>query len=108
MEEIQTIPLTLQQMAERFLLFLPDLIAALVIFLAGVYLANLIARLVRRALDRRLVNPEAAQVMTAVTRWTLIILVSITALEQVRFDLRAFVAGLGHCRFYHRLRPERH
>jgi small conductance mechanosensitive channel len=95
MEEIQTIPLTLQQMAERFLLFLPDLIAALVIFLAGVYLANLIARLVRRALDRRLVNPEAAQVMTAVTRWTLIILVSITALEQVRFDLRAFVAGLG-------------
>jgi small conductance mechanosensitive channel len=95
MEQIQTIPLTLQQMAERFLLFLPDIIAALVIFLVGIYLANVIARLVRRALDRRQVNPEAAQVITEVTRWSLVILVSITALEQVRFDLRAFVAGLG-------------
>jgi small conductance mechanosensitive channel len=95
MEEIQDISVTLQEIAQRFLLFIPDLVAALVIFLAGIYLANLAAKLARRALDRRGVNAEAAQVITEVTRWTLVVLVSVTALEQVRFDLRAFIAGLG-------------
>jgi small conductance mechanosensitive channel len=95
MEEIQTISGALEEIVSRFLLFLPDLLAALVIFIAGLYVANLIARLVQRALRARGVNAEAATVITQVTRWTLFILVSITALEQVRFDLRAFVAGLG-------------
>src|SRR5690606_14690991 len=33
--------------------------------------------------------------ITQVVRWSLVVLVTITALEQVRFDLTAFVAGLG-------------
>ncbi|MDT8307852.1 MAG: mechanosensitive ion channel [Anaerolineae bacterium] len=95
MDEIQTVSGALEEIASRFLLFLPDLVAALVIFVVGIYVANLIARLVRRALLGRGVNVEAAQVITQITRWSLVVLVSITALEQVRFDLRAFIAGLG-------------
>lgn len=94
-EELQQIPGALERIAERFLDFLPDLVSALIIFLIGLYLANLVVRLLTNMLRRRNVKPEAYQVITQIVRWSLISLVTITALEQVRFDLTAFVAGLG-------------
>lgn len=87
--------LSFQNLLEEFLRFLPSLLAALVIFFAGIYLAALLSRLVRGTLERRHVNAEATQVITQITRWALIVLVSVTALEQINFDLTAFVAGLG-------------
>ncbi len=94
-EELQQIPGALERLAERFLDFLPDLISALVLFILGLYLTGLVVRLLTNMLKRRNVKPEAYQVITQVARWSLIALVTITALEQVRFDLTAFVAGLG-------------
>ena len=91
MEEI----LTLEELQRRFLLFLPQLIAALVIFIVGIYLANLAAKLVDRGLRRRKAGEEARLVVRQLTRWSLIVMVTITALQQVNFDLTAFVAGLG-------------
>ena len=88
-------PITLEELQRRFLLFLPQLIAAIVIFIVGLYLANLAAKLVDRALRRRQAGAEARQVVRQLTRWSLIVLVTITALQQVEFDLTAFVAGLG-------------
>lgn len=89
------VSLALQNLLEEFLLFLPKLLAALVIFFVGLYLASLLSRLVRRTLEQRRVNAEATQVVTQLTRWALILLVAVTALQQVNFDLTAFVAGLG-------------
>lgn len=94
-DELQQIPGALEQIVERFLNFLPDLLSGLVIFLVGLYLTGLVVRLLTNMLRRRHVKPEAYQVITQVVRWSLVALVTITALEQVRFDLTAFVAGLG-------------
>lgn len=94
-EELQQIPDALEQLTERFLTFLPVLLAALVLFVVGLYLSSLAVRLLTKMLRQRRVKPEAAQVITQVARWSLITLVTITALEQVNFDLTAFVAGLG-------------
>lgn len=91
----ERLSLTLQNLLEAFLLFLPRFVAALVIFFVGLYLVALISRLVRKGLERREVNAEATQVITQIVRWALILLVSVTALEQVNFDLTAFIAGLG-------------
>jgi small conductance mechanosensitive channel len=94
-DELQQIPGALEQLVERFLAFLPDLLSALVLFIAGLYLVSLVVRLVTNMLRRRNAKPEAIQVIRQVVRWSLVTVVTITALEQINFDLTAFVAGLG-------------
>lgn len=95
MDEVQSLTVTLEEIQRQFLLFLPRLIAALVIFVAGLYVAGLISKVVDRGLERRDVGAEGRKVVSQIVRWALIVLVVITALEQVNFDLTAFVAGLG-------------
>lgn len=94
-DEVQSLTLTLEELQRQFLLFLPKLIAAIVIFIVGLYIASLVSKLVDRALEQREVAPEARKVVTQIARWTLIVLAVVTALQQVNFDLTAFVAGLG-------------
>ena len=95
MEEIENVSLTLQNLIAQFVLFLPKLVVALVLFILGIYVANVLTRLVRSGLERRRLNLEATQVITQITRWSLYLLVAVTALQQVDFNLTAFVAGLG-------------
>jgi len=94
-DELQSLTVTLEEIQRQFLLFLPKLIAAIVIFFAGLYVASLISKLVDRTLEQREVGAEGRKVVTQIVRWALIVLAIITALEQVNFDLTAFVAGLG-------------
>lgn len=75
--------------------FLPKLVTALVVFFLGLYLAGIFAALVRRALKERKVDPEIVLVSSKITRWTIIILGIILALQQVNFDVTAFLTGLG-------------
>lgn len=94
-EEIQDLPSTLDQLLSEFILFLPSLIAALVVFIIGVILTILITRIVRRGLEDRKVKAPAAKVVTRLTNITLWVLTLVLALQQVGFDLTAFLAGLG-------------
>jgi len=94
-DEVQSLTVTLEEIQRQFLLFLPKLVAAVVIFFVGLYVASLISKLVDRALKQRDVAAEARKVVTQIVRWSLIVLVVVTALQQVNFDLTAFVAGLG-------------
>lgn len=80
---------------ERLLVFLPKLITALVIFLVGLYLSGLAGRAVKRTLNARDTDPELTLLLQRVAKWTIIILVTITALQRVDFNLTGFVAGLG-------------
>lgn len=95
MEEVETLSLTLQDLLAQFILFLPKIVVALVVFIVGIYVANVLTGVVRRGLQRRDVNVEATQVIMQVTRWALYILVAVTALQQVDFNLTAFITGLG-------------
>jgi small conductance mechanosensitive channel len=95
MEGVDGLSSALQTLLSEFLLFLPKLLAALFIFLVGIYLANVVTGLVRKALERRRVNAEVTKVITQVTRWALMLLVAVTALQQVDFNLTAFITGLG-------------
>ena len=95
MDEVEGVSLALQDLVAQFILFLPKLVMALVFFIVGIYLANMLTRLVRKGLERRAVNKEATQVIMQITRWSLYILVAVTALQQVDFNLTAFITGLG-------------
>jgi len=92
MEAIMT---TLTPLLNQIVLFLPRLAAAITIFVVGVYLSNLLTRMLVNAFARRKVRPELTQFISSYGRITLLILVVMITLEQVDFNLTAFVAGLG-------------
>ena len=92
---METVTTILQEMLVNFLQFLPKAIVAMVIFFLSIYLAGVVARFVHRALDRRKTDHEINLVLTKVTRWSIIILGIFVALQQMGFDLSAFLVSLG-------------
>jgi small-conductance mechanosensitive channel len=86
---------TFENLSDRVILFLPKLVLAIVIFFAALYLARLTARLVKRALEFRKVDPELTLLLSRVSRWTVIIFGLVIALQQVDFNVGSFVTGLG-------------
>ncbi|NPA06925.1 MAG: mechanosensitive ion channel [Chloroflexi bacterium] len=84
-----------QQLITDAVEFLPKLIASLVIFVASIYLAGLLAKLVNDVLRRRKVDPEVSLLLVRLTRWGLIIVGALVALQQIGFRVTAFLAGLG-------------
>lgn len=83
------------ELLQGFLLFVPKLIAALITFIAGILLSGLAARGVRRSVKGRLRDPETLQLISRLTRWSILILGTVIALDQVNFDVTGFMAGLG-------------
>jgi len=84
-----------QQMLTSFLEFLPDLIAGIVIFIATLIGSGFIAKWVRGLIEIRVENEELQQLIFRITRWSILILGTVVALDQVNFNVTGFVAGLG-------------
>ncbi len=85
----------LQDLLARFILFLPKMVLSLVVFIAALVVAGMLSRAVRRAMERRKVKTELTLLMGNLTRWTVIVLGCVMALQQVNFDVTAFLTGLG-------------
>jgi small-conductance mechanosensitive channel len=85
----------LEQLVVDFLNLLPSLIAALVVFIVGLYLASLFRHTIRRALERHTENPQPITVISQLAYWSAIIFVAALSLQMVGFNLTAFLAGLG-------------
>ena len=84
-----------QTMLANFITFIPNIIAALVIFLVSLYLAGFISKILKRALTHKKIDVELILLISKSTRWTIIVLGIIAALQQVGFNVTAFLAGLG-------------
>ena len=85
----------LVELAQKVILFLPKVISALVIFFVALISSRLAAQWVRRLVARRIAKPEVLHLVEWPVRWAIIALGTLTALEQVDFDVSAFLAGLG-------------
>ncbi|HZD58763.1 MAG TPA: mechanosensitive ion channel [Anaerolineales bacterium] len=85
----------LNQLLLNFVNFIPLLIVALIVFVVGLYLAGIFGRTVRRGLERRKTDPELILLASKITRWTVIVLGTLAALQQVSFNVTAFLTGLG-------------
>lgn len=92
---MDTISEGFQQLLTDAIVFLPRIASALVIFVIALVLATSASKLVDRGLKRREVDPEVTLLLNKVTRWGIIALGIVIALQQVDFDLTAFLAGLG-------------
>jgi small conductance mechanosensitive channel len=86
---------SLQEILVDFLTFLPDFVAGLAIFVMSLYSAGLLSRIIQAALTRRQVETEIVLVVMKISRWTIILLGTFAALQQVGFNVSAFLAGLG-------------
>ena len=86
---------SLESLTVDFLAFLPKVISGVVVFIVTLYISAWIARIIKRSSERRGADPEIVILLTRGTRWTLIILGIIVALEQVDFDVTGLIAGLG-------------
>ena len=78
----------------RLLDFLPRLGLALVIVVASLYFSKFLSGLVRRALQKRSLMPNAANLIVDMTRWGILTLGTVMAFQQF-VDVTAFLAGLG-------------
>lgn len=92
---MDTVNSLLDRMFDWVITVIPKVIAAIVIFLVMFYLAGLVARWIRRTGERRGLNPEVTLLLTRLGSWGMITLGVIWALQQVNFNLTAFLAGLG-------------
>jgi small-conductance mechanosensitive channel len=94
-EQSQPLSSILEQLLVDFLSLLPSLIAALVVFVVGLYLASIVRRVVRKSLERRTKNPQPIILVSQLVYWLVVILVAAISLQMVGFNLTAFLAGLG-------------
>jgi small conductance mechanosensitive channel len=94
-EETMSFTTILQQLLVDFLTLLPNLIAALVVFAVGLYIASIVRRLVRRGLELRTKNTQPITLLSQLSYWLMVILVAAISLQMVGFNVTAFLAGLG-------------
>lgn len=92
MDNISQIP---EDWATDLIRFIPSLVFSLVLFVASLAVAGVFSRTVRGTMKRRQADPELTLLAGQVTRWGTVILGCIVALQQVNFDVTAFLAGMG-------------
>ena len=84
----------LDKFLNGFLLGIPNLITALVIFVASLYVARVLSNILRRVLNRRKAPAGVTHILAQLTLWTIIVVGTITALQRF-FNVTAFLTGLG-------------
>ena len=77
-----------------FISGVPNLLTALVIFVASLYLARIISNTLRRVLSKRRAPAGVTHILAQLTLWSIIVVGTITALQRF-FNVTAFLAGLG-------------
>jgi small conductance mechanosensitive channel len=79
---------------DNFILGIPNLLTALVIFVASLYLARVLSSLLRRVLNKRRAPQSVTHLLSQLTLWAIIVAGTITALQRF-FNVTAFLTGLG-------------
>ena len=92
---METVSVIFQELIVKFLTLLPKAIVAMVILVIFIYLAGVISKAVRKALDKRGTDHEVKLVIIKITHWSGIILGVFVALQQIGFDVSAFLVSLG-------------
>lgn len=94
MEEID-ISAYAHQLLTIFIGFLPNLLAAFLIYLIGSWVIKFVKRFAEKLMKRREVETTLAQFLSDILNWTLRILLIITIISQLGIQSSSFVAILG-------------
>ena len=84
-----------QEYAKKLFLFLPNIIAAILILIIGFWIAKRVVKLMQNALDKKDYDVALKGFLTTLVSWALKILVIIVAITQVGIETTSLVAILG-------------
>ena len=84
----------LAQLLDKVVDELPNVATAILIFVVSLYLAGLVSNMFKKVLTRHKADREIIQLLSQLTRWSIIVIGAITALQRF-FNVSAFLAGLG-------------
>lgn len=84
----------LAQLLDKVVDELPNVATAILIFAVSLYLARLVSNMFKKVLTKHNADREIIQLLSQLTRWSIIVIGIITALQRF-FDVSAFLAGLG-------------
>ena len=87
-------PKYFNQLLEKLVASLPNLLTAILIFVVSLYAAKLLSNLLKGVLKKREADREVTMLLATITRWSIVVAGIITALQRF-FDVTAFLAGLG-------------
>jgi small conductance mechanosensitive channel len=87
-------PEFINQMVEKIVAAVPNILTAILIFIGSWYLASLLSKILKRVLTKRNADFEVTMLLVQLTRWSIIAIGIVTALQRF-FDVTAFLAGLG-------------
>ena len=79
---------------ESFITGIPNLLTALAIFIASLYVARILSNVLRRALQRRRAPAGVVHLLAQLTLWSIVVAGTISALQRF-FNVTAFLTGLG-------------
>jgi small conductance mechanosensitive channel len=82
------------QLLEKVVASLPNVLTAILILVISIYLARLLSNLLKRVLVKREADREVTLLLATITRWSIIVAGIITALQRF-FNVTAFLTGLG-------------
>jgi small conductance mechanosensitive channel len=82
------------QFFDKVVASLPNVLTAVLILIVSLYFAQLLSNLLKKVLTRQKADREVTLLLAQLTRWSIIAIGSITALQRF-FDVTAFLAGLG-------------
>ena len=85
----------LQTMLADFIHSLPGVIAAMVVMVLTLIAAGWVSGAVRRGMQARKSGHQPIRLVTKITRYSVLIFGTVIALQQVGFNLTAFLTGLG-------------
>lgn len=92
---MDTFSQVLQDLLTHLVLFVPKLVVSLAVFGSTLIVARSLSHTVRKAMELRQAGTELTVLVGKLVRWGIIILGSIMALQQIDFDVAAFLTGLG-------------
>jgi small conductance mechanosensitive channel len=84
-----------QSYLQQFYQFIPRLAAGLVVFLVTIILSRWISSLVSRAMKRSNQDLEITKLIQQITRWGILAVGTMLALDQISDNITSLIAGLG-------------
>ncbi len=95
MDKLNDFSALAKEYVEKFIDFLPDLVAAILILAIGWWITNVIVRYIKNLLKKRDYDLALQSFLANIVSWALKILVFITAITQVGVETTSFIAIIG-------------
>ncbi len=94
-ENISKLQKALDSLGEWFVGYIPNLVAAIVLFIAGFWLIRLLTHIITKALQKSKADQTIISFITSVTRTLLWVCLGVCILAALRFDVSTLIATLG-------------